>query len=78
MKSSPALEAPPRLFTVTQFCGRHCWATPGGIRHLLFHRNQNGFACCVKQLGRRILLDEAEVLRWLESQSVTANNELGR
>lgn len=62
----------PHLFTVAQFCERHAWATPGGIRHLIFHKDTNGFAPCVKRLGRRVLLDESAVLEFIEEQSGAA------
>lgn len=67
-ETTQALETTPRLFTVAQFCERHAWATPGGIRHLVFNKATNGFAPCVKRLGRRVLLDEAAVFSWLETE----------
>ena len=53
------------FFAVRQFCEHHAWATEGGIRHLIFHAQENGFHRCIKRLGRRILLDEAAVFEWL-------------
>lgn len=63
---------PRKLFTVRQFVERHPWATQGGLRHLLFHRQTNGFAQCVRRIGRRILLDEDLVLEWLDTQGADA------
>lgn len=60
---------PKRLFTVRQFCDRNAWATEGGIRHLIFHRDKNGFSPCVKRIGRRILLDEEAVETFIQRQS---------
>ncbi|HOH28214.1 MAG TPA: hypothetical protein PLC40_00945 [Candidatus Hydrogenedentes bacterium] len=60
------LTGPPRLLSVTQFCQKHEWATQGGIRHLLFNREMNGFDRCVVRLGRKILLNEAAVFEWLK------------
>ncbi len=57
---------PPRLLSVTQFCERYEWATVGGIRHLLFNRETNGFNKCVVRLGRKILLNEEAVFAWLQ------------
>ncbi|MGI6458540.1 MAG: hypothetical protein ACOX5J_00315 [Candidatus Hydrogenedentales bacterium] len=57
---------PSRLLSVSQFCNKHEWATIGGLRHLLFNREANGFDKCVVRLGRKILLDEAAVFAWLE------------
>ncbi len=60
---------PPCLLSVSQFCSKHDWATPGGIRHLLFNRETNGFKKCVVRLGRKILLDEGAVFEWLRERS---------
>lgn len=65
---APQEAAPTQLFTVKQFCERHPWATDGGIRHLIFNRATNGFADCIKRIGRRILLDEGKVLEWVDAQ----------
>ncbi len=60
---------PPCLLTVKQFCQRHAWATPGGIRHLIFYGSSNGFDKCIRRLGRRVLLDEAQVFEWLDRKN---------
>lgn len=59
---------PPSLLSVSQFCNKHEWATPGGIRHLLFNRETNGFHRCVVRLGRKILLNEEAVFAWLQER----------
>ena len=58
----------PEYFTISQFCDRHEWATLGGIRHLVFHEHTNGFAPCVRRMGRRVLLDENAVFVWIDKQ----------
>ena len=40
----------------------------GGLRWLLFNREQNGFNRCVVRIGRRVLIDEAELVAWLRDQ----------
>lgn len=40
----------------------------GGLRWLLFNREQNGFNRCVVRIGRRVLIDECELVAWLRSQ----------
>lgn len=35
---------------------------------MLFNRRHNGLASAVVRVGRRLLLDEAAVERWLESR----------
>ena len=62
------------LYTVRQFCERNAWATPGGIRHLIFYKDRNGFAPCVRRIGGRILIDEARVSRYIEEQSGTGDS----
>lgn len=59
---------PPSLLSVSQFCQKHEWANVGGIRHLLFNRETNGFDRCVVRLGRKILLDENAVFDWLRER----------
>lgn len=39
--------------------------TMGGLRTLLFHSRTNGLEGCVVRLGRKLLIDEAEFVRWL-------------
>lgn len=60
-------EAPTVFLTVRQFCERHAWARPGGIRHAIFHGDANGFSACVVRFGRKVLLDEAKVIAWLRT-----------
>lgn len=64
-----AIAAPVRdeLLTVAQFCERHRWARPGGIRYAIFHGKANGFDACIARFGRRVLLDEAKVLAWVRA-----------
>jgi hypothetical protein len=40
----------------------------GGLRAWLFHRNSNGFSACVRQIGKKILIDEDEALAWIDRQ----------
>jgi hypothetical protein len=39
--------------------------TMGGLRTMLFHSRTNGLEGCVVRLGRKLLIDEAEFVRWL-------------
>ena len=39
--------------------------TESGLRWVLFNRAHNGFARCVVRVGRRLLIDEVEFVRWL-------------
>lgn len=57
----------PTLITVNQFCEQHPAFPIGGIRHYLFHRNQNGLAAsgAVVKIGRKILIDERRFFDWV-------------
>lgn len=46
------------IFTVKQFCERNPAFTAGGVRHLIFHADKNGFSRCFKRIGRRVYVDE--------------------
>jgi len=58
----------PNFLTVRQFTEKHLWMTEGTLRKLLFYRRTNGFDRCVRYLGTRILLNEEEVLEWVNRQ----------
>ena len=58
----------PTLLTVSGFCQRHEWARPGGLRHAIFFGESNGFNECVVRFGRKLLLDEVKVFRWLRER----------
>lgn len=38
------------------------------LRWLLFNRETNGFNRCVVRIGRRVLIDETELVAWLRNQ----------
>jgi hypothetical protein len=44
--------------------------TEGGIRHLIFNGDVNGFNACFRKVGRRIMLDEQAVFSWVDQQRV--------
>ncbi|MBN2309196.1 MAG: hypothetical protein JXR94_09515 [Candidatus Hydrogenedentes bacterium] len=62
------------LYTVRQFIERHPWATHGGVRHLIFHADKNGFSKCIRRVGRRVLIDEERVFEWLDEQGGCTND----
>ena len=41
----------------------------GGLRHLIFHAETNGFKSAFKRVGRRILVDEAAFFECVERQN---------
>lgn len=66
-RSMPVPSSPTGLLTVGQFCERNPWAKPGGLRHAIFHAEENGLKVAIVRFGRRVLLDEAKVLEWMRS-----------
>ncbi len=55
---------PTRLLTINNFVEEHkSFASHGGIRHLIFHSESNGFKSAFKRLGSRVLIDENEFFR---------------
>lgn len=57
------------LLTVKQFCQANPAFTEGGIRWLLFNREENGLARAVVKVGRRVLIDVNQFFRWLSEQN---------
>ncbi len=62
-------QSPNRLIPVTRWSDYHPWPPDGGLRHLIFHANENGFSKVLKRCGRRVLIDEQEFFRWVEEQN---------
>ena len=40
----------------------------GGLRHIIFHAETNGFAPAIKRVGRRVLIDSAKFWEIVASQ----------
>ena len=58
-----------RLIPVTDWPKFHTWPPVGGLRHLIFNAETNGFAPAIKRVGRRVLIDEARFFEIVESQN---------
>jgi hypothetical protein len=59
----------PTLLTVQQFAQAHPAFTHGGLRWLLFHRQQNGLERAVVKVGRKVLIDVDQFFLWLAQQN---------
>ena len=57
-----------RLIPVTEWQTYHAWPPIGGLRHLIFYGESNGFASVIRRCGRRVLIDEAAFFEWLDRQ----------
>ena len=38
------------------------------IRWLIFNENTNGFSCCIRRVGRKVLIDLDEFEKWIDQQ----------
>jgi hypothetical protein len=63
------MKSTPTLIPVTKWNEHHYWPSPGGLRHLIFHRKTNGFDDVVVKVVRRVLIDEEAFFRWLDEQN---------
>ncbi len=63
---------PPKLIPVTKWHEHHQYPPIGGLRHLIFHADTNGFKSCIKRIGRRVLIDEVAFFAWIELQNKQA------
>jgi hypothetical protein len=57
-----------RLIPVTKWNEHHEWPPIGGLRHLIFHAESNGFEKVIRRIGRRVLLDESEFFIWIDEE----------
>ena len=63
---------PRRFIPVTDWPKYHPWPPLGGLRHLIFYAEKNGFESVVKRCGRRVLIDEQAFFEWVDSKSHSA------
>jgi hypothetical protein len=63
-------ETQTRLIPVPGWNKFHPWPPIGGLRHLIFNAEKNGFKAAFKRAGRRVLVDEAEFFKCVERQNV--------
>ncbi|MBF0213602.1 MAG: hypothetical protein HQM00_08565 [Magnetococcales bacterium] len=74
LKQNEVQQNPPetrttRLIPVTKWPELHSWPSIGGLRHLIFNAETNGFSSVIKRAGRRVLIDEAAFFRWMDKQN---------
>lgn len=60
---------PTRYIPVPQWEKYHEWPKAGGLRHLIFYRNKNGFNKVIKKIGRRVLIDETAFFNWINERN---------
>lgn len=59
------------LFSFRQFSERHPAFRVGGLRHLAFHRHENGLSKsgAILNCGRKLLIDERRFFDWMDSKN---------
>lgn len=68
IKTSPqALQR--RFIPLTEWPKHHSWPPIGGLRHLVFYAEENGFSKVIRRAGRRVLIDEQAFFQWLDEQN---------
>ncbi len=58
-----------KLIPVTKWGDHHSWPPIGGLRHLIFFADKNGFDKVIKRVGRRVLIDEDAFFKWAAKQN---------
>ena len=48
------------------------WPPPGGLRHIIFHADTNGFAPAIKRVGRSVILNTHKFWEIVEEQNGSA------
>lgn len=65
--STPASQR--RFIPLTEWPKHHSWPPIGGLRHLVFYADENGFNKVIRRAGRRVLIDEQAFFQWLDEQN---------
>lgn len=58
-----------RLIPATDWPHHHPWPPLGGLRHIIFNADTNGFAPAIRRIGRRVLIDEAKFFEIIEKRN---------
>ncbi len=58
-----------RFLTCAQWVKEHSWPPAGGLRHLIFFAEQNGFSKVIRRVGRRVLISEKDFFEWMETSN---------
>jgi hypothetical protein len=74
---SPLADSPPRTryIPAADWNKYHPWPPAGGLRHLIFHADKNGFRKCFRKIGSRVLIDESAFFAWVDEHGASAETE---
>ncbi len=62
------INTPRKLIPLTAWPAHHNYPPLGQLRALVFNAKDNGFERCIRRIGRRILIDEAQFFEWVDAQ----------
>ena len=57
-----------RLIPLIEWPKYHPWPPLGGLRHLVFHAEANGFNEVIVRVNRRVLINEDAFFKWATNQ----------
>jgi hypothetical protein len=60
---------PKRIIPLAQWQQHHSWPPTGGMRHIRFHQETNGFKDAFLTVGSRVLVDEEKFFAIIEQQN---------
>lgn len=65
----PNTYAPHTLSSVRMFSYKYPSFPEGGLRHMIFHAESNGFAKAFLRIGRKVLIDEEVFFQCIADQN---------
>ncbi len=68
------LPQPFHILTPKQLTQKYPAFTEGGIRHLIFYAEKNGFNKCIRRVGAKILIIENIFLEYIDAQKTGGSN----
>lgn len=57
-----------QYLTVKQTAQKYPAFPEGGLRHIIFHSESNGFDSVITRVGRKVLISETAFIDWIENQ----------
>jgi hypothetical protein len=71
---STIMEPKRKLIPLTVWPNIHSYPPLGQLRALVFNADKNGFNRCIRRIGKRILIDEAQFFSWVDEQKFNQDN----
>jgi hypothetical protein len=65
---APERQPAPPFLPVARWNEYYPWPPQGGLRHLIFHAESNGFAPAIRRVGGRVLINTARFWQIVDEQ----------